>query len=107
MINVSKIYMPDKAKFMRYVEGIYDSGWLTNNGPLVQELEQQLEEYLGVENLLVVGNGTTGLQLAYLALGIKGEAITTPFSFVSTTSSLIAEHIRPVFTDIDSLININ
>lgn len=103
MINVSKIYMPDKAKFMQYVEGIYTSGWLTNNGPLVQELEKELEKYLGVKNLLLVGNGTIGLQLAYLTLGIKGEAITTPFSFISTTSSLIAEHIRPVFADIDPL----
>jgi len=101
MINVSKIYMPNKQKFMQYVEGIYDSGWLTNNGPLVQDLEKKLENYLGVKNLLVVANGTMALQLAYKTLDLNGEAITSPFSFVSTTSSLVAEHVRPVFSDID------
>ncbi len=101
MINVSKIYFPDKQKFLKYVEKIYESGWLTNNGPLVQELEKRLEEHLGVKNLLCVSNGTMALQLAYKLLDLTGEVITTPFSFVATTSSIKWEGLDPVFSDID------
>jgi dTDP-4-amino-4,6-dideoxygalactose transaminase len=94
--------MPDKEKFKSYIDGIYESGWLTNNGPLVQELEKKLEAYLGVKNLLCVSNGTDALQLAYQLLGEEGkEVITTPFSFVSTTSAIVAEGLTPVFADID------
>jgi len=101
MIHVSKIYFPDKQKFLKYVEKIYDSGWLTNNGPLVQELEKRLEEYLGVKNLLCVSHGTMALQVAYHLLELEGEVITTPFSFVATTSSIKWEGLDPVFADID------
>lgn len=100
-VFVSKIYLPNKDNLNKYIDGIYESGWLTNNGPLVQELEKRLEEYLGVKNLLLVSNGTTGLQLAVKALGLTGEAITSPFSFASTASSLAVEGIKPVFVDID------
>lgn len=102
MTYVTKIYMPDKEKFKSYIDGIYESGWLTNNGPLVQELEKKLEDYLGVKNLLCVSNGTDALQLAYQLLGEKDkEVITTPFSFVSTTSAIVVEGLKPVFADID------
>jgi dTDP-4-amino-4,6-dideoxygalactose transaminase len=101
MIHVTKIYMPDKEKYKSYVDKIYESGWLTNNGPLVQELERRLEEYLGVKNLLCVSNGTSAIQLAYRLLELEGEVITTPFSFVSTTSAIAAEKLTPVFADID------
>jgi dTDP-4-amino-4,6-dideoxygalactose transaminase len=101
MINVTKTYLPDKAKFIRYIDKIYDSARLTNNGPLLQELTVQLEKYLGVENLLLVANGTLALQIAYKALGVKGAAVTTPFSFVATTSSLVWEGIEPQFADIN------
>ena len=95
--------MPDKEKFKSYIDGIYESGWLTNNGPLVQELEKKLEEYLGVKNLLCISSGTDALQLAYRILEQDGkEVITTPFSFVSTTSAIVAERLKPVFADIDS-----
>ena len=98
MIHVSKIYFPDKQKFLKYVEKIYESGWVTNNGPLVQELEKRLEEHLGVKNLLCVSNGTMALQLAYKLLDLEGEVITTPFSFVATSSSIKVEH-RQVMTN--------
>ncbi|WP_345974720.1 DegT/DnrJ/EryC1/StrS family aminotransferase [Sulfurimonas sp. HSL3-7] len=101
MVNVSKVYFPDKQKFLNYVEKVYESGWLTNNGPLVQELEKRLAKHLGVKNLLCVSNGTTALQLSYKLLQLKGEVITTPFSFVATTSSIKWEGLDPVFTDID------
>lgn len=101
MVHVTKIYLPDKEKYKSYVDKIYESGWLTNNGPLVQELEKRLEEYLGVKNLLCVSNGTSAIQLAYRLLELEGEVVTTPFSFVSTTSSIAAEGLTPVFADID------
>jgi len=101
MIHVSKIYFPDKQKFLNYVEKIYESGWLTNNGPLVQELEKRLEAHLGVKNLLCVSSGTMALQLAYKLLELEGEVVTTPFSFVATTSSIKWEGLDPVFSDID------
>ncbi|EPC04176.1 hypothetical protein L861_02365 [Litchfieldella anticariensis FP35 = DSM 16096] len=106
MIPVTKSYLPDREKLSRYIDGIYSRQWLTNHGPLVRELTQRLEEYLGVENLLLVANGTLALQVAYRALGLGGgksrvAAITTPFSFVATTSSLKWEGIEPIFSDID------
>ncbi len=102
MINVTKTYLPDKSKFKGYVDRIYESGWLTNNGQFVQELEKRLAVYLGVENLMVTANGTIALQIAFRALGMKGKVITTPFTFVATSSSLVWEGLIPVFADIDS-----
>lgn len=109
MIPVTKPYLPSREKLDKYIDGIYERKWLTNNGPLVQELTKRLEEYLGVENLLLVSNGTLALQIAYRALGVHesvngkaAEAITTPFTFVATSSSLKWEGIVPVFADIDA-----
>ena len=101
MINVTKTYLPDIDKYKQYIDKIYANGWVTNNGPLVQELEQRLAEYLGVKNIVLVSNGTAALEIAYRTLGISGEAITTPFSFVATTSSLVTNGIKPIFADID------
>lgn len=108
MIPVTKPYLPDRKKLETYIDGIYERHWLTNNGPLVQELTRRLEEHLGVENLLLVSNGTLALQFAYRTLGLNepangkpAEAITTPFTFVATASSLKWENIKPVFADID------
>ncbi|GFM73924.1 aminotransferase DegT [Pseudomonas cichorii] len=101
MINVTKTYLGDIDKFKAYVEGIYARGWLTNHGPLVGELESRLKEYLGVRHIILTNNGTLALQVAYRALGLSGSAVTTPFSFVATTSSLQWEGIRPIFADID------
>ncbi|MBW7470492.1 DegT/DnrJ/EryC1/StrS family aminotransferase [Marinobacter sp. M216] len=108
MIPVTKPYLPDRKKFEKYIDGIYQRHWLTNKGRLVQDLTQRLEEYLGVENLLLVANGTLALQIAYRVLGISGahpmgssEAITTPFTFIATASSLKWDGVEPVFVDID------
>lgn len=101
MINVTKTYLPNKEKYKEYVDEIYANGWLTNNGPLVQKLEKRLAEYLGVKNIVLVSNGTVALEIAYRTLDIKGFAITTPFSFVATTSSLVTNNILPIFADID------
>ncbi len=100
-IPVTKPYLPDRKKLDSYINKIYESNWLTNNGPLVQEFENRLAQYLGVKYILPVVNGTIALQIAYKVLDLKGEVITTPFSFIATTSSLLWEGLKPVFADID------
>ncbi|MBS7420058.1 DegT/DnrJ/EryC1/StrS family aminotransferase [Pseudomonas syringae] len=102
MINVTKAYLGDIDQFKRYVEGIYARGWLTNHGPLARELTDRLKDYLGVRHIILTNNGTLALQVAYRALGLSGSAVTTPFSFVATSSSLQWEGIRPIFADIDA-----
>ncbi|MFX4284297.1 DegT/DnrJ/EryC1/StrS family aminotransferase [Aliarcobacter butzleri] len=101
MINVTKTYLPNKEKYKKYIDEIYENEWLTNNGPLVQRLEKRLAEYLGVKNIVLVSNGTIALEIAYRTLGLKGFVITTPFSFVATTSSLVTNQLLPIFADID------
>ncbi len=101
MIPVTKPFLPPKAEYDRYLEGIWQRNWLTNNGPLVNELELKLKEYLKVDHLLFLTNGTIALQIAIKALGLKGDIITTPFSYVATTSSIVWEESTPVFVDID------
>lgn len=101
MIPVTKSFMPPIEDYIKYLEKIWDSNQLTNNGPLVRELEEKLKEYLGVKHLFFVSNGTIALQIAIKALDLKGEIITTPFSYVATTSSIVWEGCKPVFVDID------
>ncbi|MCB5161521.1 DegT/DnrJ/EryC1/StrS family aminotransferase [Marinomonas algarum] len=101
MIPVTKAYLPNKEKYQGYVDQIFDSAWLTNNGRLLQTLEQRLKEYLGVKHVICVANGSLALQLSYKALELKGEVITSPFSFAATTSTLAWEGLKPVFADID------
>jgi dTDP-4-amino-4,6-dideoxygalactose transaminase len=101
MIPVTKAYLPDKEKYKSYVDRIYEGGWLTNRGPLVRELEQRLAEYLGVQHLILVANGSIAMQVAYKALDLKGEVITTPFSFIATASTIAWEGLKPVFADIN------
>ena len=102
MINVTKTYLPDKEKYQKYVDEIYANGWITNHGPLVEKLEKRLAEYLGIKHIVLVANGTAALEIAYRALGLKGSAVTTPFSFVATTSSLATNGLKPLFADIDT-----
>ena len=102
MINVTKTYLPDKEKYKKYIDEIYANGWITNNGPMVKLLEKRLAEYLGVKNIVLVSNGTVALEIAYRTLGIEGDVITTPFSFVATTSSIVTNGLNPIFADIDS-----
>jgi dTDP-4-amino-4,6-dideoxygalactose transaminase len=108
MIPVTKPYLPNREKLNQYIDGIYERQWITNNGQLVQQLTQRLEKYLGVKNLLLVSNGTLALQIAYRALGVSDatptaqpQAITTPFTFIATASSLKWDGVQPVFADID------
>lgn len=101
MIPVTKPYLPELAEYMKYVNKIYQRNWLTNNGPLVNEFELRLKKFLNVNHLLYVTNGTIALQIALKSLELKGEIITTPFSYVATTSSIVWEGFTPVFVDID------
>jgi dTDP-4-amino-4,6-dideoxygalactose transaminase len=101
MINVTQTFLPPLEDYVSYLEKIWESKWLTNRGELVQTLEAQLKDYLGVEHLLIVNNGTIALQIAIKALDLKGEIITTPFSYVATVSSIVWENCAPVFVDID------
>ncbi|MCU0325131.1 MAG: DegT/DnrJ/EryC1/StrS family aminotransferase [Spirosomaceae bacterium] len=107
-IQVTKSFLPDKELYKHYIDEIWERGWLTNNGPLVKELEKVLQTYLGVKNLLFVGNGTIAIQIAIKALELQGEIITTPFSYCATTTSILWENCKPVFVDIENkTFNIN
>nr|WKN36987.1 DegT/DnrJ/EryC1/StrS family aminotransferase [Tunicatimonas sp. TK19036] len=103
MIPVTKPFLPPQNEYQEYIRGIWQRNWLTNNGPLVNELELRLKDYLGVSHLLYVTNGTIALQFAIRALELKGQIITTPFSYVATTSSVVWEECEPIFVDIDPL----
>jgi len=102
MINVTKAFLPPLEEYQKHIADVFARAWLTNNGPLVNELELELKEYLDVPHMLFLNNGTIAIQLAIKALRLKGEIITTPFSYVATTSSLIWENCKPVFVDIDA-----
>ena len=101
MINVTKSFLPDLEEYVKYLKGIWESGHLTNHGPLVLELESQIRQFLGVKHFFFVNNGTIALQIAIKAAGLKGDVITTPFSYVATTSCLVWENCNPIFADID------
>lgn len=100
-IPVTKSFLPPKANYLKYLNEIWESGWLTNSGGLANSLEKKLEEYLGVKNCILVSNGTIALQLALKALKITKEVITTPYSYVATTNAILWENCKPVFIDID------
>ncbi|KUG09612.1 DegT/DnrJ/EryC1/StrS family aminotransferase [Solirubrum puertoriconensis] len=101
MITVTKTFLPPLEEYNKLLNGIWERGWLTNEGPLVGQLEDALKQVLGVKHLFFVSNGTLALQLAIKALDLQGgEIITTPFSYVATTSSIVWENCRPVFVDI-------
>ncbi|MBK6770917.1 MAG: DegT/DnrJ/EryC1/StrS family aminotransferase [Ignavibacteria bacterium] len=102
MINVTKTFLPPINEYIEYLEKIWESNWITNQGPLSEELESRLKDFLNVNNLLLVSNGTIALQLAIKALALKGEIITTPYSYVATTNSILWENCTPVFCDIEN-----
>ena len=102
-VYVTKSFMPPLDEYNKYVADIFARGVLTNQGPYVQQLQNKLSQYLGVSNFHYVTNGTVALQLALAAMDINdGEIITTPFSYVATTSSILWQRCTPVFVDIES-----
>jgi dTDP-4-amino-4,6-dideoxygalactose transaminase len=99
-LYVTQPYLPPLQEFIPYLEEIWDSKILTNGGPFHIKFEKALCEYLGVEHLALFTNGTIALITALQALRITGEVITTPYSFVATSHSLLWNGIKPVFVDI-------
>lgn len=102
MINVTTFFYSRRKTTKVYIRQIWERNWLTNNGPLVNELELRLKELLEVDHLLYLNNGTIALQIAIKALQLKGKILTTPFSYVATTSCIIWQCCTPVFVDIDA-----
>lgn len=101
-IHVTEPFLPPLEEYVRYLEGIWERNWLTNNGPLVKEFEARLQEYHGLKKQVYsVANGGLGLQLLLKALGVKGEVLTTPFSYVATTSCPLWEGCQVNFADIE------
>jgi degT/dnrJ/eryC1/strS family aminotransferase len=101
MIPVTQPFLPPKEEYQKLIDGIWKRQWLTNMGPLASQLEMELKDYLSVSHLLFVTNGTVAIQMAIKALELSGEIITTPFSFVATTSSIVWENCTPIFVDIN------
>lgn len=103
MIAVTKSFLPPLKDYMHHVERAYKNEWLTNRGELVLELENKISKFLELTDskLLITNNGTVPLQIAIKLLGGHGEIITTPFSYIATTSSILWENCKPVFIDID------
>ena len=101
MINVTKPSLPDLKEYVTFLKKLWKTKWITNNGEYVLQLEQKLETFLGVKDLVLVSNGTMALHLALKSLSLRGEVITTPYTFISTTNAILWEGLKPVFADID------
>ena len=100
-IYVTRPFLPPLEEFRQGLEEIWENRWLTNNGPILQRFSQQLCNYFETDNICLFNNGTLALQIALQGMGISGEVITTPFTFVATTHALFWNKIRPVFVDIE------
>ena len=103
MINVTRSSMPELNEYIDEISSLWDSHWLTNMGSKHNELETKLRDYLDADNLMLTVNGHMALEIAIQALGLTGEVITTPFTFVSTTNAIIRCGLRPVFCDINPI----
>lgn len=100
-LHVGRPNIGDRDSFLQRVNQILNNQWLTNNGPMVQELERRLAEYLGVKHCVAMCNGTIALEIAIRALGLEGEVIVPSWTFVATAHALYWQGITPVFADID------
>ncbi|OGW37723.1 MAG: aminotransferase [Nitrospirae bacterium RBG_13_39_12] len=100
-IYVTKPFLPPLEEFRQGLEEIWETRWLTNNGPILQRFTQELCDFFETDNICLFNNGTLALQIALQGMGISGEVITTPFTFVATTHALFWNKIRPVFVDIE------
>lgn len=101
-ILVTRSSMPSFEEYIDEIRPLWDTHWLTNMGVKHQELETQLKDYLSVPNISLFSNGHMALELAIQAMGLKGEVITTPFTFASTTHAIVRNGLEPVFCDINS-----
>ena len=101
MIPVTRSYQPPLDEYISQLRAIWQAGQLTNNGPLSRQLAADIAGFLGIANLELVANGTLAIQLAIKALALQGEIITTPYSYVATTNSILWEGCEPIFVDIE------
>jgi hypothetical protein len=107
-IFVTQPSLAPLEEYMDLLRGVWESGILTHNGPLVQKFESDLSKKLGLNNFIAVSNGTIAIQMAIKALEIQGEIITTPFTWIASVSAIKWEGCNPVFCDIDpQTLNIN
>jgi len=100
MINVTKTFLPSIESYQSYLKRAWEKVWLTNRGELTLELENKIKKKYSTSNLIITNNGTIPLQIAIKLLGNQGEVITTPFSYIATTSAILWENCTPVFVDI-------
>jgi len=100
-IYVTRPFLPPLEEFYEGLKEIWETRWLTNNGPILERFTHELCNYFETDNLCLFNNGTLALQIALQGMGIVGEVITTPFTFVATTHALFWNKIRPVFVDIE------
>lgn len=102
-ITVAQPALPPFEEFCLGLEGIWNRAWLTNDGPLVRQFRELLLRYCGLEHASLFTNGTLSLQIALQGMGITGDVITTPYTFVATTHALFWNRLRPVFVDIEPI----
>lgn len=100
-ILVTRSSMPPYEEYIESIKPLWDSAWLTNMGENHQKLSKELEKYLGVKNISLFVNGHMALEMCIQAMGLTGEVITTPFTFVSTTHAIVRNGLTPVFCDIN------
>lgn len=100
-IPVTKPFLPSAERYKEMVDQIWENQWLTNNGTFLRRFEKELEQYLSTSHTTVVTSGTMALQLALKTLEPGGEIITSPFSYVATTSAIVWEGFTPIFADIE------
>ena len=100
-IYVTQPFLPPIEEFTKGLEEIWENKWLTNNGPVLKRFQTKLSTYFSNENICLFNNGTLALQIGLQGMGISGEVITTPFTFVATSHALYWNKIRPVFCDIE------
>jgi dTDP-4-amino-4,6-dideoxygalactose transaminase len=101
-IYVTRPFLPPLEEFSKGLQEIWENRWLTNNGPILKRFTRELSNFFETDNICLFNNGTLALQIALQGMGISGEVITTPYTFVATTHSLFWNKIRPVFVDIES-----
>lgn len=102
-IFVTRSSMPDFHEYISEIEELWDSHHLTNMGPKHKKLQEELQNYLGVEHVELLTNGHMALELTLQAMNLQGEVITTPFTFASTTHAIVRNGLKPVFCDIDPM----
>lgn len=100
-ILVTRSSMPELSEYMDEISDMWKTHWLTNMGPKHKKFQAELRKYLGVENIDLFTNGHMSLELTLQAMNLQGEVITTPFTFASTTHSIVRNGLTPVFCDID------